>query len=164
MILSLREDLVVFLTFCENAKEESKTLLNRALTEYFRMKKAPPVEVVYLPSGKPAFCSGKAFLSVTHTEGLYAVCFSEKEVGIDCEKTDTEKERVKKKYFDPEEEKLPFSLVWTGKEAVAKITGEGLSAISSIKVRRDQAFYHDKKYRLYEKEIRGYRITVAEKE
>lgn len=164
MILSFREDLVVFLSFCENAKEESKTLLQRALTEYFDFVKRPPEEVIYLPSGKPAFASGKLFLSVTHCDTLYAVCFSARPVGIDGERSDTEKKRVKEKIFDEVEKSLPFSLVWTGKEAVAKISGKGLSALSQIKVREGKAFYEGKGYPLIQKEIRGYRITVAEKE
>lgn len=161
MILSLSPDLVIYLTFCKKAKEKSKEILSQSVKAYFRDFGVSPEEVYDLPSGKPIFASGRRFLSVTHSGDLFAVCFSTKKVGIDAELWREEKERVREKYFFPEEKTLPFSLVWTGKEAVSKISGQGLSVTKKILVSGDKAFFEGKKYALLTRKIRDYRITVA---
>ncbi len=163
MILHLAKDLVIFLTFCEDAKKRSKELLEKSLSCYFEMKKCPPDKVFYQPSGKPSFASGKRFLSISHCKDLYGVCISSKEVGLDIESLSEKRERVAEKYFTEEEKRLPFSLVWTGKEALSKISGKGLSVISKIEVKGDLALFQGEEYPLFTKEIRGYRVTVAEK-
>lgn len=164
MIYSLSSDTVCFFTFTENPKENSKTLLSQGVKHYFDYLGLPSEEAFYLPSGKPVFPSGKYHLSVTHTGQFYGAVFSQREVGIDGEEIGVLKKRVADKYFSKNEKNLPFSTVWTGKEAVSKISGRGISALSEIRVEKGRAFYKGKTYRLHHLDLRGYRICVAEEE
>ncbi|MBR5295195.1 MAG: 4'-phosphopantetheinyl transferase superfamily protein [Clostridia bacterium] len=145
----------------KEAKLESRRLLREAVEEFFRRENLPREEVLYTPLGKPYFPSGKFFLSVTHTGNLFAAVFAPVPIGIDGEKITVEKEGVALRFFDEKERNMPFSKVWTAKEAVSKIDGRGLSVVKKVKVEEDFAFLEEKKYLLERHTEEDYLLTVA---
>ena len=56
---------------------------------------------------------------------------------------------------------MPFSLVWTAKEAVAKLLGGGLSQVGKIKVEENKAFYKDLAFDLITYVKNGVRVTLC---
>ena len=90
--------------------------------------------------GKPYFASADLFFSITHAKDTVAVALSDTPVGIDIEFIDERRDilSLSRRFFAPDEHKTisesnspteDFFALWTKKEALAKITGEGLSAI-----------------------------------
>lgn len=76
--------------------------------------------VVRTSSGKPVICGKeKAFLSLSHTCGIGAVCLADVEVGVDIEKLRTPPKRLAKKLLESDEKK--FFTKWTRIEAMQKI-------------------------------------------
>ena len=94
--------------------------------------------------GKPYFASADLFFSITHAKDTVAVALSDTPVGIDIEFIDERRDilSLSRRFFAPDEHKAisesnspteDFFALWTKKEALAKITGEGLSAICRAK-------------------------------
>ncbi|MBQ5633693.1 MAG: 4'-phosphopantetheinyl transferase superfamily protein, partial [Clostridia bacterium] len=90
--------------------------------------------------GKPYFASRDLFFSISHAKDTVAVALSNTSVGIDIEFIDERRDilSLSRRFFAPDEHKAisesnspaeDFFSLWTKKEALAKITGEGLSAI-----------------------------------
>ena len=74
--------------------------------------------------------------SLSHTENFAVAAFSDGEVGIDCERSGRSvSERVQDRYFG-KKEKLSFAqrpiLLWTAKESISKLEGNGVSGFSHI--------------------------------
>ena len=91
-------------------------------------------------NGKPYFASADLFFSISHAENTVAVALSDTPVGIDIEFIDDHRDFISlsRRFFAPDEHKAisesnspteDFFALWTKKEALAKITGEGLTAI-----------------------------------
>ncbi len=144
-----------------DAKEESHRLLGEAAEAFFRKEGVKREEIFYTPLGKPYFPSEKFYLSVTHTGRLFAAVFSTFPIGIDGEKEQVKKDAVALRFFSEREREIPFSHVWTAKEAVAKIDGRGLSVMRQIEVFEDEALFQGKKYDLFRKSVGEYLITIA---
>lgn len=145
-----------------DAGAESKKLARAASAEYFLRLGLDPEEIFYEKSGKPVFPSGEHHLSISHAGSFFAAAFAPFPIGIDAEPEDLDaRERIAEKYFDQEEKKEPFSRIWTAKEAVSKIGGEGISALRSISVRGEIALFAGKRYRLLDRSEKGYKITIA---
>ena len=92
--------------------------------------------------GKPRFASIPLCFSMTHSRGLCAVALSDCDIGIDLEFTDVNRNytEVSKRFFSPEEyaticsstsPENEFIRLWTKKEALAKLYGQGLASICS---------------------------------
>ena len=90
--------------------------------------------------GKPYFSSQELFFSISHAKDTVAVALSDTPVGIDIEFIDERRDilSLSRRFFAPDEHKTisesnspteDFFALWTKKEALAKITGEGLAAI-----------------------------------
>ena len=99
--------------------------------------------------GKPYFSESELcgiFFSRSHTNESEVVCFSENEVGVDCEDLKwrstqigriRQYEKIAKRYFTEDEQEYiafgeplaeeRFFDVWTAKEAYTKYTGKGFS-------------------------------------
>lgn len=135
--------------------------LEEAAEEFFSALSLPKKEIRKSPSGKPYFPDLEYHLSPSHTEDLYAVAFAPFPIGLDVEREDREKKRVAEKYFSEEESLLPFSYVWTAKEAVTKLTGEGLSALRRVSVFSEEAHLDGEIYTLKTFTDKGYRFTLA---
>lgn len=91
----------------------------RILIKYSEFK-GNTYSIQYLPNGAPQLLSGslqKGYLSISHTDGLLAMAFSDGKVGIDVERADRE---ISSKVCKSVEN-------WTRIEAYAKWTGRGLS-------------------------------------
>ena len=120
-------------------------LLQAALREHKIPLKGK--RVARSPSGRPFLPETKTDFNITHTAGLAIcafVCGGEDEipqVGVDAERmlarSQETMRRIAVRWFLPGEQELfrlreteeCFLTIWTGKEAMVKRTGEGLSGI-----------------------------------
>ncbi|MBQ9544332.1 MAG: 4'-phosphopantetheinyl transferase superfamily protein [Clostridia bacterium] len=126
-------------------KELSAKLLKEALETRFGKDAVP--EITRSPSGKPGFADTKhGYFSVSHTGRFFLVCFSTEPVGADIEIVrKMPHARIAGRFFSSAERRrlagagdpgLEFFRIWTKKEALVKLSGEGLSALG----RADSAF------------------------
>ncbi len=100
------------------------------LYETLRKNRIPICTVAFTETGKPFFRDSTIRFSLSHTKGVCAVAVSDRPVGVDIElckesypprligKSLAERERLS---FDGD-----FTRIWCRKEAVAKMTGEGI--------------------------------------
>ena len=129
------------------SRSESETFFTESLTDYIETSglKIPASalgEVGRGPYGKPYFTDPAMegiLFSRSHTKGHEIVCFSEKEIGADCENTDARPgiehryTNIAGRYFTDEEQTYiegsvdRFFEVWTAKEAYMKYTGKGFA-------------------------------------
>ena len=145
------------------ASRFSRALLPEAVREYCASVGAPPKEVVFLPNGKPVFADFPGhFLSVTHTGDLLLFAFAPVPIGVDAEKKTEERPRVAARYFTETERLLPFAAVWTAREAVAKLSGGGLSDALRVTVSGNTALLDGRTYSLFTAEYGEYLVTIAE--
>jgi hypothetical protein len=87
-------------------------------------------EIIVLRKGKPHFENIDVKFSLSHSRGVYAAAFSEREVGVDIEAVRRPPQRVAA-LIDAKAE--DFFLRWTCLEALAKFSGEGLRFFSGGK-------------------------------
>lgn len=91
----------------------------------------PVSDVCFTESGKPFFKDGKIHFSISHSKGLCAVAVSDRPVGTDIELCRASYPfRMIEKSLSPREREAfdgDFTRIWSRKEAVAKMTGEGIS-------------------------------------
>lgn len=133
----------------EHAKESIAGIL---LLQFGMEQQGIPLDgesVLYKQNGRPYLKSGTADFSISHTEGL-VVCAIEQRlnmgnfgVGVDAERikgrSDASMKRIAERWFSEREQELfwkapqeaNFLRIWTGKEAIAKRTGKGLSTLSN---------------------------------
>ena len=102
--------------------------------------------------GKPFVQGGRHFISISNSRGICAAAVSDRLVGVDIERkptdlsdanrvyagrTDNQLIRLAERWFYPDEtdyvraypqERFPY--VWTAKESLVKLTGDGLSGFS----------------------------------
>lgn len=105
----------IFLIRFTNLQQAKQKVLDR-----YSQIKGEIFSIEYLPSGAPQLISQgmrRGYVSVSHTDGLLAIAFSDVNVGIDVERADR---TVSPKICDGIER-------WTAIEAYAKWTGNGLS-------------------------------------
>ena len=98
------------------------------------------------PHGKPYFSDSElsgVFFSLSHTKGHNLLCFSNAEIGADCENIkarpgiETRLKAIARRCFTEDEQAyvapaeggavLRFFEIWTAKEAYMKYTGKGFS-------------------------------------
>ncbi len=128
------DEIVVYL--CKNEKDSNRQL-EECLDKYFEHidKKKIEVNIERTKFNKPYIVPNCGiYFSVSHTKDIYAVAFSNMEIGFDIEQCRRANEiRIAKRYFTQEEaefiEKYPhrFLEVWTAKESYVKYTGEGIA-------------------------------------
>lgn len=135
-------------------------------------------DVVYTKNGKPCFRYGGTYFNLSHS-GEFTVCvLSDKEAGVDLEKTNhfedrlanfvyhrQEREYIQKNYDQPDE---GFTFLWTVKESIMKYFGTGLSLdpkkihidlsdpVSAVCDEYDCRSLHFTKY-----DLEGYALTVC---
>ena len=102
-------------------------LLYRTLKE----SRLPIGSVAFTDTGKPFFISNSVFFSLSHSKELCAVSVSDRTVGVDvelCRKSyhprlvERSMTAAERAAFDGD-----FTRIWCRKEAVAKMTGEGIT-------------------------------------
>ena len=157
------ETVYTYIKICD-PKPDSATCLNQALRAFWAKTGLASEELARSHKGKPYFPSGRVHLSVTHTGALFACVFSPRPIGLDAERLDETRPRIAEKKFSLREQSLPFSYVWCGKEAVAKLVGEGISILNRISVGENCAEYDGKVYALREKTVGEYRLIFAVEE
>lgn len=157
------EKVYIYIEFCD-PKPDSALCLQKALTAFWAKTGLEAEEPTRSPKGKPYFPSGRVHISVTHTGNLFACVFAFHPIGVDAERADEERARIAEKKFSPEERALPFSHVWCGKEAVAKLVGDGIGILDRISVTGARAVYGGKGYLLREKRIGEYLLVIATEE
>ena len=96
--------------------------------------KAPQAIVIRREeSGKPTADEG--YFSISHSGSLVVCAVSDKPLGVDVECIRKPPLRVAQRYFTEEErmlsdaDEIVFWRVWTGKEALCKLSGEGLAGL-----------------------------------
>lgn len=124
-------------------------LLEKGLEDYLEMVNLPAlpkdeadrnrIEYEYGPQGKPFLKDYPGvFFNLSHSGNLVVLAISEEEIGIDVQENRGIQERMIKRFFHQEENKLfekdldanvkeaLFYKIWTGKEAYIKYTGLGM--------------------------------------
>lgn len=116
------------------------------------------LSIIREKNGKPRFASLPYHFSISHSRELCAVALSSVNVGLDLEYIDESRnaEALSRRFFSPEEHsrlcesrnKLEdFFALWTKKEALAKLSGEGLASICRGQI-IDGSQYSFKEYKL----------------
>ena len=145
-----------------DAKFISRKALSPAVREYCALFGEKEKDVTFLPEGKPVFSDfeGK-HLSITHAKDLILFAFCDAPLGVDAEWEGEVRPGVAERYFDEVEMKDSFAAVWTGREAVGKLTGVGLSDALRTHVHGDVAFLDGKEYDLFRYKIGEFLVTAA---
>lgn len=94
-------------------------------------------------TGKPFLKGNELYFSLSHS-GERAMCaLSDREIGCDCQKILPYKQRIAQKYFSQNEIELiknshnadaEFTRIWSLKESLVKLTGEGICGMSKADV------------------------------
>lgn len=128
--------IALFLTKCTKQNEHTAA---KALAEYgFRKCFDRDATITHDGRGKPCFVGeSRAFVSLSHSEGICLAAVSDREIGADIEymKKDSDRlMRLAERFFTPTEVQYVsadvlrrFYEVWCKKESYIKYTGEGMS-------------------------------------
>ena len=163
-----------YVSSAKNPKAKAEKLgASLLIYDFFKEKydRLPP-DLRKKENGKPFFEDFPVEISISHTDSLVLCAFAEKKerrfsLGIDAEAVPpTEKHptlnRIAKKYFEAEPLAAElfadisesefcdlFTLLWTKKESLVKMTGEGLSGMRSAFLpdafQKSYAIYSDSK-------------------
>jgi len=91
-----------------------------------------PVSTVSITDiGKPYFLNSNIYFSISHSHGICAVAVADRPVGVDVEiiKTTYPPHMIERSLTIAEQDSFDgdFTHLWCRKEAVAKMTGEGIT-------------------------------------
>lgn len=151
-----------------------KLLLQKILSEH-QIPQLDLSNLKYTEKGKPYLENVPFSFNISHSENTIMCAFSEKAVGVDVEKMKEMQIENFKNFFSPSEiaqiqassnPKHAFFSFWTLKEAILKLTGEGISAnLLNFHIQSEKAIYFEKTY-FYETEILSddFIFTVAANE
>ena len=128
----------------QTAKEESLSALLALKTITESLNDTFDMTVLRESNGKPYFANSSMKFSLSHSCGLSVAVLSDTPIGIDIEHIDKSRKiySLADKYFSAEEIDLlnkslspyeDFYRIWTKKEAVSKINGEGISMLIAAK-------------------------------
>ena len=131
--------------------EQGTKITEVTLAQILKMVKKPlPLEYTYGEQGKPYLKNMPYFFNISHSGEYVFLVISSKETGADLQFMESEvKERVLYRFFSEEEKKLYeecdnkeaqkklFYQLWCRKEAYAKLTGEGISAVIGTCINED---------------------------
>ena len=107
-------------------------LLERAVGGHFPDTR--DLTITRTEGGKPYFAREDApRFSISHSEGVCAVALSDSDVGIDIQGERNSLERISKRYFSSDSD-ADALLLWTQKEAYAKLFDVPLAAVLSSDV------------------------------
>ena len=85
----------------------------------------------YGEKGKPYLQGGELQFNLSHSAGYVGLAFSRQEIGLDLEEPRPLKYVG---YQFPEEQKIDPLLLWVLKESFVKWTGEGISALRTVRI------------------------------
>ncbi len=114
--------------------------LNSLLSSFGINTENNDLTIIRDAKGKPRFKSLPLHFSISHSGGLAAVVLSDRNIGVDVEYVDAHRNisAISKRFFSAEEHLRlcdsnspaeDFFSLWTKKEALAKLTGEGLASV-----------------------------------
>ena len=87
--------------------------------------------VAFTENGKPCFTDPSLHFSISHSHGLCAVAVADRPVGVDIEicKKSYKPNLIERSLCDAEKQVFDgdFTRIWCRKEAMAKMTGEGIT-------------------------------------
>lgn len=96
----------------------------------------PDLEVAFTETGKPYFKEAALFFSISHSKDLCAAIISDRPAGIDIECCrDEYSAHLIERSLSKNEKALfdgDFTRLWCRKEAVAKMTGDGITVYPDI--------------------------------
>lgn len=122
-------------------------------------------EPVLLADGKPVFRNGAIQFSISHSGGAVLLAFGTKTLGVDIEYVKEVKLKIAERFFTGEEygwiaeqekerQKDVFCQIWTGKEAVVKAAGGGLTLpLDQFSVLGKRVELLGERYELHQKKI-----------
>ena len=136
-------------------------------------------EPVILEGGKPAFRENRAVqFNISHSHDTVLLAFGDRPLGADIEFVGKANLKIAKRFFAEEEYDFlsgqkeadrgdAFCRIWTGKEAVGKAEGSGLSLIfDRFSVLGKTVEINEKKYELYQRKMeidgRGIWLSAAQ--
>lgn len=144
---------------------------------YFLKKKfGIEEEIVVLPEGKPVFRENRdVYFNISHSGGYVVLAFGNAPLGVDIECVRETNLKLAERFFAKEEyeyllaqkeddRKDAFCRIWTGKEAVVKAEGSGLSrSLDSFSVLENSVELSEKKYELCQRRlpIEGQSVWVS---
>ncbi|HCQ29249.1 MAG TPA: hypothetical protein DIU39_03120 [Flavobacteriales bacterium] len=114
-----------FFTETKNINNQ-RIILQKAIKYYLTQKIFPDTDIIKDENGKPYLTNNK-HLSVSHSENMACVVFSDKNCGVDIEKISDKVLRVKRKFINNDEskrfpnDKNSLTLMWCCKESLYKL-------------------------------------------
>ena len=136
---------ILYLAF-GNEKEVSERLKNIALSSL----EIPLSNLEYTEKGKPFIKNSDIGISITHDSNTVALLLAPfSPVGIDMQEiTDEYPERVPDRFFSKNERLLisspsDFFKIWCKKESYVKMTGDGISGMSSFDSTKSNCIFTD---------------------
>ena len=110
----------------------------------------------YFPSfpekGKPYDKELGLYFNISHSKDMISVIISKEDVGIDIEYYRHISDNIKKKYFKKKLSDKKATIEWTRLESALKLTGEGLSGINNLNM---------KKYKIKTIKFPEYALSIA---
>lgn len=166
MLLTYKDKItVVWYRTGVEASFASRRLLSPAVKEYCTLLGVAEKDVSFTSAGKPYFTDFEGhYLSVTHSADMLLFAFAPFPLGVDAERKGESRPKVASRYFTPEEMEADFAHVWTGREAVGKLTGVGLTDALRTEISGDTATLDGKKYVLSRTEVEEFLVTFATEE
>lgn len=132
------------------------------LKERFSIEEEP----VILAGGKPVFAGNTSLqFSISHSRGTVMLAFGKRPLGADIEYVKKTNIKVAKRFFTEEEydwiagkkgeeQNDVFCRIWTGKEAVVKAAGGGLSLpLDEFSVLEKNVELFGKRYELHQRKL-----------
>lgn len=126
----------------ESYRQEFPQLARKELTDalirrILQQRQDSPVRILRTPQGKPYLEGGGPFISVSHTEDVFALAVDSAPLGLDIQRRrDVKARRIGRRMFTEEEQAMldgddpdAFFRVWTRKEAYGKLLGTGLAGV-----------------------------------
>lgn len=147
------------------------SILKKMLETYFNASSEDFFKIYFHEKGKPHLINN-LFCSLSHSGEYVVVAIAKQEIGIDIEKHRSISNEVLEKYFTENEMSIlgkqvntSFFNGWVIKEAASKYLGDGMSAISKIKIQNqtDILFEKEELYYTLFNPIDGYSLCLVSK-
>lgn len=117
----------------------AELLLNHAIKELFP-EASFPLEIERAGNGRPTLKNLPLYFSLSHSGGYCACAVSPRPLGLDIQSVEAPRENVLRRVFSEAERDYvlsnerpdqAFTSLWTMKESVVKLSGEGIGAMLS---------------------------------
>ena len=103
----------------ENASTEEEGMCTKRLTERLSVRVmlhrllGPSASVIHTQTGRPMLVGCPLHISISHTDGAYALSFSYEPHGIDIEHPSPRALRLRERFLDEEERRISLGDGWT---------------------------------------------------